>query len=143
MRYYIAAPFFNQTQLQRVIEVENLLTIMQVEFFTPRLYGVIKDMSEADRLKNMRGIYDMNIMMLHRCDGMIALVDDKDTGTIFELGYAVAIKLKGDRKIITLSFENKPVNVMLAFGIDTHCKGIDELQTHLINGQTQMAEVNE
>lgn len=118
---YIAAPFFNEEQVKVVEEIEHNLTSNGITYFSPREYGVIKDtpMTE-DRF--MR-IYDMNIRMMDACDRMIAVIDDYDTGTIFEIGYMTARQ----KRVVSYSSQGHGLNVMLAKAIDFHCNNISDI----------------
>jgi len=134
MFVYIAAPFFSPEQLKKVQLIEETLDRIQIKYFSPRSFGVIKSMSENEKTKTtLEEIYNKNIEMIEKCDTMIALVDDSDKGTLFELGYAAKIKSqKIFRYIISVSFSNKPVNVMLRYCLDAHATNelilVDQLQ---------------
>lgn len=142
MRVYIASPFFNNDQLQSVIQLENLLAKLEIEFFSPRDFGVIQDMTPEEKEKRMKGVYEKNIIEIENSTMMICLIDDKDTGTTFELGYYAALKThqNEDRKLITASFKNKPVNVMLRYCVDAHAVNIRDLEHMLINLKNKNAQ---
>jgi nucleoside 2-deoxyribosyltransferase len=143
MKVYIAAPFFNPEQLAQVIAVENLLKEREVEFFSPRSFGVIKDMTPEEKEREMKNIYNMNVEKLLWCDVAIVLVDHKDTGTTWELGFLSGVnnQSKGDfqeTKIITVSLEKKPVNVMLRYCINAHAEtliNLEQIICTLIDGR--------
>ena len=157
MKVYIAAPFFNFEQTEQVIAVENLLDKHAVQYFSPRSFGkIIKDMTQEEKEKNMELIYEKNVKGILECDVMIVLLDHKDTGTTWELGFAsgynkIAHSAYHTIKIITVSLQNKPVNVMLRYCIDAHATTEKELEfiinTLLLKGAleyfTSRPEVNE
>jgi nucleoside 2-deoxyribosyltransferase len=156
MRVYIAAPFFTPEQLEIVQDTEDLLTSMEIDFFSPRSFGVIKNMNEEEKAARMKQIYDQNIEELEKCNVYIFHVDYPDTGTSFEIGYAACKtaniykdEITKDHFLITLSTLGKPVNVMLRYCIDAHCinhEGLEEVLRKINDGQTQFtlkADVNE
>ena len=132
MKIYIASPFFNEIQLGNVKFIEMEFRNLEIDFFSPRSVGSIKSMSPEDQRRASVRIYKSNIENIVACDTILAVVDGSDTGTIYELGYAVAYRdsllNSGDdgRRIITMSFKGKGLNVMLRECVDHHIHGIDE-----------------
>ena len=132
-KVYIAAPFFTPEQLAGVKKVESMLYNLGVEFFSPRLVGVLKDMTEEQREQAAEKVYNQNIFELEACDTILVWVDHKDTGTLFELGFSMAMKryrfstAEAGKTIITWSAVSKAVNLMLAYGINYHATNMDEL----------------
>lgn len=124
---YIAAPLFNSENLDLIKGIERLIDGRSgEEFFSPREYGVIKD--EKMTPSRMKRIFDMNIRMIEECDKMIAVTDDYDPGTIFEMGLASGYE---GIDIITYSAKNYGANVMLKHAIKFHCVTMDELNQAL------------
>lgn len=131
MKVYIASPFFNEEQLEIVKEIEAMLTDLNILFFSPRLEGVIKNMTKLQKAQSAERIYNKNIFELEECDTIIVVVDYKDTGTLFELGFFASLRrihTNKNKKIITLSLEDKPVNLMLRYTIDAHAIGWKKLE---------------
>lgn len=124
-RVYIAAPFFNQEQLLAVNEIENILDKYGIEYFSPRLDGVLTEMSKTEKSERMKGIFLGNIAELNRCNLMIAVIDNYDTGTVFELGFFFG--KKKEEPIITVSNRDFDLNVMLKFSVSCHLKKIESL----------------
>lgn len=130
---YIASPFFNEEQVNLVEKIEQMLLQRNLEYFSPRSFGVIKNMSAEEKALRMKEIYEKNIEKIEESDILLCVVDYPDTGTIFELGYAAALKnhVQKLKKIITVSNKNKPVNVMLRYCIDSHCESLFRLAFNL------------
>ena len=120
---YIAAPFFNKRQLEIVVEVENYLRPREFSFFSPRSAGSLKDMSKNKQSQTRSEIYKGNIHAMDSADIMIACVEEKDTGTIFEMGYFAA----KEKKIIMFSQKIGTVNVMLAESAYAVCDKVEKL----------------
>lgn len=124
---YIAAPLFKSEDLKIIKDIEDLIDSRSgEEFFSPREYGVIKD--EKMTPSRMKRIFDMNIRMIEECDKMIAVTDNYDPGTIFEMGLASGYE---GIDIITYSPNQYGANVMLKHAIQFHCKDMTELRDAL------------
>ena len=126
--YYIAAPLFNKENIDTIKDIENLLDKIGKKYFSPREYGSI--VGEKMTPQRMERIFDLNIIMLKKCNNMIAVIDDRDTGTIFEMGFAHA----ENKKIYTYTANNFGVNVMLKHSTHCHSASIKELEDMIYNG---------
>jgi len=135
IKVYIASPFFNQTQLNMVDKIERTLDQYGVKYFSPRLEGVITKMTPEEKEKHIKKIYQSNIQNMQTCNMMIAVIDDYDTGTVFELGYFNSIKdlIETGRRIVTITGNDYDLNVMLKFGVDCHLKEVENL-SNLVQG---------
>jgi nucleoside 2-deoxyribosyltransferase len=115
MRFYIASPFFNKTQLEKVEKVESILKYLseydEVEYFSPRLsgcsklFGELKTSNQKDELKFKllsKIIFENNVRQLLDTDYLI-LLDEKDAGTLFELGVFLTSNNFNLSKIIDLT----------------------------------------
>lgn len=97
MKTYIASPFFDKDgiQLKQVMELEQLLTALGDEFYSPRQHGNISEIQVGEQLVplKMRLVFEDNINAINECGRMIVnLFNNRDIGTLFELGYAIAKK---------------------------------------------------
>lgn len=109
---YIASPFFNHGQLEFVKKIENILKSNGWKFFSPRSEGVIKDMTNASKAEKniaMHHIYKSNVKHIQDCEILLANIDDRDPGTLFEIGFAAALH----KPIITITNCGHMVNVMI------------------------------
>jgi len=115
MKFYIASPFFNKPQLEKVEKVESILKYLseydKVEYFSPRLsgcsklFGELKTSNQKDELKFKllsKIIFENNIRQLLDTDYLI-LLDKKDAGTLFELGVFLTFNNFNLSKIIDLT----------------------------------------
>jgi nucleoside deoxyribosyltransferase len=134
MRVYIASPFFNEKQLELVKKIEHELEAHSIQYYSPRLDGVLKDMSREERRKNAQMIYNRNIENIEDSDWILAVIDNFDPGTVFEIGFAAAI----GKRIVTLSNENYGLNVMLAQCVEAHVLNVNDAVT-IINGELPSA----
>lgn len=123
MKVYIAAPFFNEEQIKVVQNIEDMLEREEIEFFSPRSEGTLKQMSHEERVRNMGKVFDSNIAHMDWCTTAIAVIDGYDKGVLFEMGYLFAT----GKRIISYTSNYKGINVMLNEAIDFHCESISGL----------------
>ncbi len=130
---YIAGPFFNPEQIKLISDIESALSKRSISFFSPRSFGVLGQMTDEMRKKATKDIYKKNIDEIDAAVVMLAVIDDRDVGTIFEIGYATALKKLyaeeyGElRHIITISNKGYGMNVMLRESVDAHLHGLENL----------------
>lgn len=122
---YIAAPFFNEDELKRVIAVERMIrSVPGLQYYSPRSDGVLKDMTPEERKAAAPKIFALNVQKINECAGMVAILDTSDTGTSWELGYAY-----GKRPIIAYTSGGKTLNVMLRQCVNAHAhEGVELMQ---------------
>lgn len=135
-RGYLAAPFFTPEQLAFVKEIEWVLDEYQIDYFSPRLEGTIIEMEPEEKKRRMDSIYEKNVVEIKASHFMIAVIDGRDQGTIFEVGYFRGSASYGWRAglphyIITITNEGHGVNVMLRNSTDAHLYGIKDLRKML------------
>lgn len=119
MNVYIAGPFFNDAQIERVVNIEELLVSMGIEFFSPMRHGVLN----VETQDKAQSIFDGNVSAMDKASTIIAIIDDRDTGTIWEMGYAYAT----EKDIITYTTQEHGLNIMLAKSVRAHCETILKL----------------
>lgn len=78
---YLAGPFFTLSEKLFVAECRNILTAIGVNVFSP-----YHDVGEG----KAEDVAPKDIDALKECDCVFAIVDGLDSGTMFEIGYAVA-----------------------------------------------------
>lgn len=123
MTIYIGAPFFTPKQLKLVQDIENVLKRNRILYYSPRSEGVLINLTEKERAKEKQRIYKTNIDNIDDCSMMIAVIDDRDIGTIWEMGYATS----AGKPIISLSNQDYGLNVMLAESVQAHVKNLEEM----------------
>jgi nucleoside 2-deoxyribosyltransferase len=113
---YIASPFFTPAQKTTLDYIESILATHGVTFFSPRHHGILNEMAPEDRAKAMQSVFDMNVQGIDKCEIVLAVVDHKDTGTIWEMGYAYGKGID----VITAAWSASSVNLMLSKGTMGH-----------------------
>jgi nucleoside 2-deoxyribosyltransferase len=125
MRIYLASPFFNKDQIAVVERLETIIQNKGLDLISPRQSGLIlKDMTAEDKVKYASIIFSTNLEDIEKADAIVAVIDDRDTGTIWEMGYGHA------RFKPIYSFTNKDygVNVMLSGCVKGHARGFDQFE---------------
>lgn len=124
---YLAGPFFNRVQIERV----NMLTLALenlkgVTVFSPMRDGTV---CPADASREVRkAVYDIDVGVIKNCDLIVAILDDKDTGTTYEMGYAAALRVP----VIGLAFQAvTKLNLMLAEGFHAFEKVVPVMHDHI------------
>lgn len=137
---YAAGPFFNEKQVNTIRTMEKVLESRGYEVYSPSRDGIMltPNASKEDRLQ----VFQENVENCIGQDLVIAVVDDRDQGTMIEIGmkygYWHAQKQMGlvppDQKVprmITFSNDGWDLNIMLLGAVMKHCKGFDELVDYL------------
>lgn len=154
---YLAAPWFNPAQAARYQEVLDILREWKEmgdrrSLYIPRDFLCPPDGTAETR----RRVYRSNLENILIATKVVAITDEKDVGTIFELGYAA--KLREEQEVLRVELEPRqhvvqlvgvaltlgdaPFNLMLAEGLDAVCKTLDELSHYLFHGTVPKYEGN-
>lgn len=80
---YLAGPFFNMHQRWLIEEARNNLFAADIAVFSP-IHDVGRGHADIVVPADIQGIHDSHILF--------AILDGLDSGTIFEVGYAIAMK---------------------------------------------------
>ena len=124
MRLYLAAPFFTPSQLDLVVRLEGIVNaIPDLVLYSPRVDGVLTKMTQEERDAAALSIFEKNCEEIARADVVLAVIDDRDTGVIWEMGYAFA---KGV-PIVTYTDRDFGLNVMLKGCAMAHARGVGEV----------------
>ena len=142
---YLAGPFFNPTQITTIRKLESELEMLGLKVYSPSRDGKKLDMS-TDGPELRTAVFRDNVDNLTECDIVVAVIDDRDTGTMWEMGcrygrwmdkYANSKNKLEDAArfdcpiIVTYTDHDYGVNLMLLESIAAHCKGVDELRVYL------------
>lgn len=116
-RVYLAGPFFNLSQQWMVRETLKTLESLGAEVFSP--------LHDVGFHPNSKHVAELDLKGLDGCDVVLALVDGSDPGTLYEIGYAKA--LKPSRPVIMLAERFNPIDLTMYSG--TGCKVFDDFST--------------
>ena len=135
---YIAAPFFTQTQLIAVEMVENIIRKHGMAFYSPRLDGVLMTMTPEQRLANAPKTFKRNCVQIANAASVLAILDERDSGTTWELGFAYAVRryTLNSHSFRIFGYRNNPaptMNIMLRQCLDAFVESPDQLDLLLSN----------
>lgn len=139
MRVYIAAPFFNEHQLNEVKAIEEHLTKHGISFFSPRSEGVLGEMPKDKRVSHRTRIFHGNIDSIEYCSHMIGCIEGRDTGTIFEIGVAY----EQEMNIVLYAPDISMISVMLSEAADTVCTDIEKLKDSLFGNHNEYSRIGD
>jgi nucleoside 2-deoxyribosyltransferase len=124
-KIYIAGPFFTFTQRWLTNQIRDSLQAMGLNVFSPWHdvgYGSARD------------VVDLDIKGLNESKVVFAVIDGLDSGTLFEIGYAIS---KGKKVIAYVQNESKDSIKMLE---GTHCIITSDLSTAIYKTFWALAE---
>ena len=140
---YLASPWFNPDQMSRMLAVHQILTEWvtrsPLESTNKRtLFAPYYDnLCPPDAsIETRRAAYAANVQEAAESDILVAVTDEKDIGTIFELGYAARARdIIGSPTLVgvALTLGDKPFNLMLSEGLDVVCKSLIELRDFMLH----------
>lgn len=118
---YLASPFFTIQEKKWLNEVCRKLENVQFNVLSPsRENGIItKDTDWVERER----IFRDDIALLDKADFMVALIDNNDSGTFFEIGYAN----KQGIPVFGLKTSTFDLNNMILFGCNYIASSVEEL----------------
>jgi len=126
---YLAAGWFNPEQKKQMVEVYSVLSKLrdqgEIKLFAPFYDGIVLKPNDPDLQAKMKEVWSLDIGKIEISDLVVACTQGHDVGTIFECGYASALK----RTII--GYNSQPeygLNVMLAQGAKVFVKTEKDLQ---------------
>lgn len=125
-KIYLASPFFNQEEINRMEMVRDILRGKGLDVFVPNehqnehLEFGSMEWREATFKSDMDAIYD--------CDIMVAILDGNmmDSGTAFEVGVCHELK----KPLIAFNKKGKSINLMIAQSLHAIINTYDELQEY-------------
>lgn len=121
--FYLASPFFNDSQVDRMMKVLGVLRSKGYSVYAPYEHGIVGDKLDKNLIKT---IFMSNVEAIRSSKNVIAITDEKDMGTIWEAGYAYG---KGIPIIYYCeTIGNNPFNIMLSESAIGIFKDIDSLK---------------
>ncbi|TPR13814.1 nucleoside 2-deoxyribosyltransferase [Apilactobacillus timberlakei] len=133
MNLYLASPFFDDEQIDRISRIETALaknnTVNSV--FSPRK-SEVKD-CEVGTKQWSKKVFKLDTDEIKKADAIIAIIDyvedNVDSGTAFEIGYAKAI----NKPIIIFHEKDNNVNLMLSNSSIAYLTKVEEVKNYDFN----------
>ncbi len=137
MIVYLAASLKDMGQRARNKHIATMIEnkyqggISKPNVYLPQDYMVLKSDATQDDRAN---VYHDNMNMIRRADLMIAILDDKDSGVIYEMG---GRGMLGQPMMALYTNPVPNINVMLTMGCVAVCNGIREFEIWMANPKTK------
>ena len=143
---YLAGPFFTPEQKSTMKQAKEFFEGRGFSVCDPQdLSPVIVDLPPEERKEKLfKGIFKNNIEAMEKSEYLVACIDDRDTGTSFEMGFFYAFK--GPGRIFTFSAHGYGANVMLSQATTGHAESLDLLSIIdrlICNGEEGQRPVSE
>lgn len=130
LKVYLAAPFFNDEQRSVCESIEQALLPI-CELYSPRKDGVLTQMKTPEERKRAAPkIFNRNIEKMNWADLIVAVIDDRDPGVMFEIGWSYS----NATEIVTFTAKNYGVNLMIQGAAKAHAKSVEDLVTMIKSG---------
>lgn len=126
-KIYLASPFFNEGEIERMERVLTILRNKGLDVFAPyehqnkHLEFGTKEWRDATFRGDMQAIYD--------CDVIVAIVSQgnySDSGTTFEIGTGYIL----EKDLVIVNLSDKEVNLMIADSLDAYISSYEELEQY-------------
>lgn len=113
-KIYVAGPFFTLAELWLVEEVCHAFASLGVQYFSPyHTVGRLNSYSDDQQnSKEVERVVRSDLEGLHDCKALFAIIDGRDPGTFFEIGWAV----KHDIPIVAFSQNLGPADLVMIRG---------------------------
>ncbi|MFA7142715.1 MAG: nucleoside 2-deoxyribosyltransferase [Candidatus Dojkabacteria bacterium] len=119
---YLAGPFFNEEEVAFVDELAALLENIGLKVYNPKEEGGI--LGDTAPWEKASEIFEEDCRGLRSSKIVLAIIDNFDPGTIWEMGYAYALQ----KPIVTISNHGYGLNIMLSESSRAHYRFISELK---------------
>ncbi|PEF03397.1 nucleoside 2-deoxyribosyltransferase [Bacillus thuringiensis] len=124
VKVYLASPFFNEEEIERVAYLEKLLRGKGMEVFSPREHQ--NEHLEFGSKEWRKATYNNDCKEILQCDIVVA-VHSIDTGTIWEIGAACVIQ----RPVIIFDDNTDiPRNIMLTESCHAFLEGRKAIEAY-------------
>lgn len=109
LKVYLAGGWFSENQDRVLTQIEEILSNYNCfKVYSPRRQTQFKSGTKPSK-EICEIVFNNNIVAIEDCDIMIASTEEKDMGTVFEMGIAFQL----EKPIIAVYFHKEPYNLML------------------------------
>ena len=130
IKIYLASPFFNAEEIDRMEIVKSILRDKGLEVFAP-FENQHKEL-EFGSIEWRKATFKSDVDAIDECDIMVAINcqgNYDDAGTMWEIGYAYAT----NKPVILFNNTDKTINLMIADSLHSLITSYDELQEYDFN----------
>lgn len=125
-KIYLASPFFNDIEKERMEKVRDILREKGLDVFVPLEHQHPE--LEFGSMEWRAATFKNDVDHIDWCDIVVAILDGNymDSGTAFEIGYAFAT----NKPVVAVNLEEKTINLMIADSLHALIKSCEELENY-------------
>ena len=126
-KVYLASPFFDDAELERVDKVKEILDSKGLEVFSPKEHQ--NEHLEFGSIEWRKATFENDVKHIDWCDVVVAIIckgNYDDSGTAWELGYAYAT----NKPVVLVNTTGETINLMIADSIHALITSYDELKEY-------------
>lgn len=126
-KVYLASPFFNVVELERVDKVKEILDSKGLEVFSPKEHQ--NPDLEFGSIEWRRATFKNDVDHIEWCDVVVAIISQgnyDDSGTAWELGYAYAT----EKPVVLVNLTGETINLMIADSLHALINSYEELKEY-------------
>ena len=126
-KVYLASPFFNDAEIERMEKVKNILRDRGLDVFVPSEHQ--NPQLEFGSREWRKSTFDSDVMGIHRADIVVAIICNgnySDSGTAWEIGYSFAL----GKPVVVVNLTGETINLMIADSIHALITSYDELKEY-------------
>lgn len=124
-KIYLASGWFNAEQEARVAKVEEILRSLGHDVFSPR-ENQLTEWYEFGTEEWRTATFKSDVNAIDWCDVIVAVYDQEDAGTMWEVGYAFST----GTTIVLFNEKEKVVNLMLSDSCFAYLQTYEELEKY-------------
>lgn len=121
---YLAAPFFNDVEVERMQYVAGVLRSRGFDVFVPfenQLAGL-----EFASKPWRDAVFANDVMNIHKADLVVGIYDGEDAGTMWELGFAFANRIPS----VVFSEDTRCLNLMITDSLHAFIDSREKLESY-------------
>ncbi len=126
-KVYLASPFFDDAELERVDKVKVILDLKGLEVFSPKEHQ--NEHLEFGSIEWRKATFENDVKHIDWCDVVVAIIckgNYDDSGTAWELGYAYAT----NKPVVLVNITGETINLMIADSIHALITSYDQLKEY-------------
>lgn len=139
IKVYLASPFFNQEEIDKMEIVLSILRDKGLEVFAP--FEHQNKHLEFGSMEWRKATFKSDVGAIDNCDVMVAINcqgNYDDAGTMWEIGYAYAKGIP----VVLFNNTEKTINLMIADSLHSLIKSYDELKEYDFKELKQIPYLN-
>ena len=126
-KVYLASPFFNPIEVERVDKVKEILDAKGLEVFSPKEHQ--NKHLEFGSKEWRKTTFKNDVDHIDWCEVVVAIISQgnyDDSGTAWELGYAYAT----NKPVILVNLTGETINLMIADSLHALITSYEELENY-------------